>query len=530
VSSSAVVERGDGPGLRRLVDWRLLFGALLGALALGSAVALTASAAWLIVRAAGHPSIVVLNVAVVAVRAFGLGKGALRYAERLVTHDAAFRLAGRLRVRLWRAVVRVGPARPVDVRRLVDDVDTVRDLVPRVLTPPLAALLVAAGTVALQTALYPAAGLALAVGLLVAGAAGPVLGLVAERRATAALADGRRTVAGSVLTLLDGAADLIATGADRILRADLADADRALAATARRQAWGAGLATGIATAALGAAALVSARLAAGHVDPVLAGVLALVPLALAETVDGLGPALRQLDPLRAAHRRIAGTERSRPCAAAGDTGGDVVLEGVTVGWPGGPPALHDVDLSVPAGTEVAVVGPSGSGKSTLLALLLGFLPPESGRIRRPARVAWCPPEPYLSATTVRENLRLGDPTADDDTLRAALRAVALDEWTDRLDVRLGPGGAGASGGEAQRLALARTVLRARDADIVLLDEPTAHLDDATARRALAGARRAFAGRTVVHVTHRPDEAADAALVVTVTDGNVRVAVPAGVVA
>ncbi len=513
--------------LRRLVDRRLLCGALLGALALGSAVALTGTAAWLISRAAGHPSIVVLTVAIIGVRAFGLAKGALRYAERLVSHDAAFRLAGRLRVRLWDALVRLGPARTADlrrtdgVRRLVADVDTVRDLVPRVLTPPLVAVLVCAGAVAMQTVLLPGAGVALCVGLLVAGLAGPVLGLVAERRATLALADGRRSVAAGVLGLLDAAADLLATGAHRVRRAELAAADAELAQTARRQAWGAGVASGVAIAGLGGAALASTWLAIGRVNPVLVAVLALVPLALAETVDGLAPALRQLDPLRAAYGRVIAPE-TVPVPQSSTVDGPVDLAGVSVSWPGAAaPTLRDVDLRVAAGTEVAVVGPSGAGKSTLLALLLGFLPPTGGVARLPRRVAWCPPEPFLAATTVRENLRLGDPTADDDTLRAALGVVALAHW--ELDTKLGPGGAGASGGEAQRLALARAVLRAKDADLVLLDEPTAHLDEPTARRVLAGLRTAFADLAVVHVTHRPADAAGATRVVRVESGHLSAA-------
>ncbi|HEX4702267.1 MAG TPA: thiol reductant ABC exporter subunit CydC, partial [Pseudonocardiaceae bacterium] len=509
--------------LRQLVDRRLLAGALLGALALGSAVGLTATAGWLIARASQHPSIVVLSVAVIAVRAFGLAKGTLRYAERLVSHDSAFRLAGRLRVDLWRALVRIGPARTATVRRtdglrrLVDDTDAVRDLVPRVLTPPLVAIIVSVGAVALQAAILPAAGLVLAAALLVAGLVGPVLGLLAERRATSALAAGRRRVSGAVFDLLDGAADLIATGAYYKRRTELAVLDADLATTARRQAGGAGLATGVATAALGLAALGGTLLAIGHVHPVLVVVLALLPLAMAETVDGLGPAVRQLDPLRAAYGRV--TELAvLPTHARPQPAEDIELDRVTVSWPGAAtPSLRDVGLHVPAGAELAVLGPSGAGKSTLLALLMGFLTPDAGTARMPCTVAWCPPEPYLAATTVRENLRLGDPTATDDTLRAALRTVALDDWTDRLDM----GVVSASGGEAQRLALARAVLRAPYADLVLLDEPTAHLDEPTARRVLAGVRAACVGRTVVHVTHRPADAADATMVIHVDGSRIR---------
>jgi ABC-type transport system involved in cytochrome bd biosynthesis fused ATPase/permease subunit len=393
-----------------------------------------------------------------------------------------------------------------------------------VVPPPLVAATVAAGAITLQTVLLPTAGLLLAGALLVAGLAGPLLGLLAERRASSAVAAGRRRLADEVFVLLDAAADLIAFGAHHRRRTALALLDADLARTARRQAWGAGLAGGVATAALGGAALGSTWLAIGHVNPVLTAVLALVPLAMAETIDGLAPALRLLDPLRAAYGRV--TELTALSPAPSTKNGAISLTNATVSWPDATtPALRNVTLDIPTGAEVAVLGPSGAGKSTLLALLLGFLTPDTGSAVVPATVAWCPADPCLAATNVRENLRLGDATATDDTLRAALRAVAMDDWTDRLDTRLGPNGAGASGGETRRLALARALLRAPHADVVLLDEPTAHLDEATAQRVLANLRRALAGRTVVLVTHRPDEARDATMVLSVDNGQVNVLTP-----
>ncbi|GDY31196.1 thiol reductant ABC exporter subunit CydD [Gandjariella thermophila] len=512
--------------LRRLVDRRLLGAAVLGAAALGCGVALTATSAWLIAKASQQPPILTLSVAVVAVRTFGLARGALRYAERLVSHDAAFRLAGALRVRLWRALVALGPARTAGLRRadglqrLVDDTGTVRDLVPRVLLPPLVAGLVATGAVAVQAAVLPAAGLALAAALLVAGLGAPAVAVLAERRASHALAAGRRGVTTAVLGLLDAAADLIACGAHRPRRVELASRDAELAGRARRQAFGAGAATAVVTAATGLAALAgvvlaAAAVAAGRLDPVLAPLLGLLPLALAETLALLPPAAQQLGVLHATAGRLDEVLHAetgppiRPDAAA-----EVCLDGVAARWPGAAaPTLRDVSLHLPAGSLVAVTGPSGAGKSTLLALLLGFLVPERGRADLPDAVAWCPQEPQLVSTTVRENLRLGDPHADDERLRRALRDAGLPGWTDRLDVRLGTGGAAISGGEAQRLALARALLAAEHADLVLLDEPTAHLDEPTARALLDRLRTVLAGRTVVHVTHRPEEAAGADLVI-----------------
>jgi ATP-binding cassette subfamily C protein CydCD len=543
--------------LRALLTRRVVAGALLGALALGSGVALTGTAAWLIATAAQHPPILTLTVAIVAVRAFGLAKGVLRYAERMVSHDAAFRTAGELRVALWQALVRLGPARTARLRRtdglarLVDDTDLVRDLVPRVLQPPLVAAIVGAAAIVTFALILPGAAVALALALLLAGVGGSIAAVALARRASTALARGRRELATAVLGLIEGAGELIANGAERLRRRELAEADARLAARARRQAFGAGAATAITLAALGLASLVGVWLAgsavtAGHLAPVLAPVLALVPLALAETMEGLAPAAQRFDTLREANARIAEVLDARPPATEGaaatvsttGSAGSIDLVDVTARWPGAAtPALREVNLHIPAGARVAVLGPSGAGKSTLLALLLGFLSPERGTISLPARVSWCPQEPQLVSTTVRENLRIADPNVEDTALRAALDKAALANWADRLDVPLGALGSTVSGGEGTRLALARALLHAHASGqdgalggLVLLDEPTAHLDAASAAVVLDTIATELPGRTVLHVTHNPAQAADADIVLVLRAGQVVVSRSRGSVA
>ncbi len=678
------------PRLGALLNRRLLAGAGLGAAALIAGVALTVTSAWLIAKAAQQPPILTLSVAVVGVRAFGLGRAVLRYLERLVTHDAAFRAAGDLRVALWRTLVRRGPAhsRRDDLPRLVDDIDTVRDLTPRVLTPPLVAAVVCVVAVLVQLAILPAAAITLALAVVAAGIGAPAAALALDSRAGAALAAGRRRIATRTLTLLDTAAELIAFGAHRRHRADLAAADTALTTSAKREAFGAGAGTLVITLATGAAtvagtALAAAAVTAGTLDPLLAPVCALLPLALAEVLALVPPAAQHRAALREAlarthfpeadpreasanraerpdHTKCAGrteamshtelaapaesalpaepailTEPAAPaepasravatgyaefaapagpaihaelaahaglailtvpaapvehvahaevmrdaglevpaesavCAgpaahadATGHAGfaardesaaraelaapagpairvgaascadrfgqvganhseparcGGFELLGVDVGWPDAEPTLRDVTLDIPAGARVAVVGASGAGKSTLLALLLGFLEPARGTARIPADVAWCPQEPQLVSTTVRENLRLGDPGATDKQLAAALAKAGLPGWAARLDTRLAGGAATMSGGEAQRLALARALLAAPRADLVLLDEPTAHLDAHTAQRVLDGLADLRA--TVIHVTHRAEEAERADMIVEVAHGRV----------
>ncbi|HEY0453908.1 thiol reductant ABC exporter subunit CydC, partial [Actinophytocola sp.] len=508
--------------VRTLLDRRLLAGAALGAGALLAGVALTVTSAWLIAKAAQQPPILTLSVAVVGVRAFGLGRAVLRYLERLVTHDAAFRAAGEHRARLWRTLARGGPARTSadDLPRLVHDVDTVRDLTPRVLTPPLVAALVGVAAVLVQLAVLPAAASTLVIAVAAAGLGAPAVALALDRRAGTVLAAGRRRIATRTLTLLDAAAELIAFGTHHRHRAAIATADAELTRSAQREAFGAGAATLVITLATGAAAvagtaLAATAVAAGTLDPLLAPVCALLPLALAEVLALVPPAAQHHQALRAAVARIHREETAvRP-----EYGDRVDLRDVDVRWPGAAePALRGVTLDLPAGTHVAIVGPSGAGKSTLLALLLGFLEPERGTAKIPRAVAWCPQEPQLVSTTVRENLRLADPDATDAQLADALRRAGIGHWADRLDTRLAGGAATASGGEAQRLALARALLAAPTAELVLLDEPTAHLDVATAREVIATIRDLPA--TVIHVTHRAEEAADADLIVEIAHGRV----------
>jgi thiol reductant ABC exporter CydD subunit/thiol reductant ABC exporter CydC subunit len=510
---------GDAPGrLRELLTRRAVGGALLGAVALASGVALTALSAWLIARASQQPALLVLSVAIVGVRTFGLARAVLRYLERLVSHDAALRTATDLRAELWAALVRRGPARALrageGLRRIVDDVDTVRDLAPRVLAPPVVAAGVVLAALAVQTAMVPAAGAVLAAAVLVAGLLAPLATLLAERRASAALAESRRGVADRVLALLEGSADLIAHGRDTGRRVELARLDAELTARARGQAFGAGLGQALITLALGAAAAVSTGLAAGAIDPVFVPIVALVPLAVAEALVPLTTAATHLAPLRAAHTRVAAlrAERTEPVPPPRVCTG-VRLVAPELRWPGSTaPALRGVDLRVPPGARVAVVGPSGSGKSTLVAALLGFLPAQV--LARPATLAWAPQDPVLVSTSVRENLRMADPHADDDRLRAALADAGLPGFDlDALATAV-------SGGEAQRIAVARALLA--EADLVVLDEPTAHLDEPTAEALLARLGERLAGRVTVLVTHRPAEAATADLVVEVRDGEVRV--------
>ncbi len=213
--------------------------------------------------------------------------------------------------------------------------------------------------------------------------------------------------------------------------------------------------------------------------------------------------------------------------------GDIRFEHVWFSYDGRDPALRDLDLVIPAGTVVALVGESGAGKTTCSSLLLRFIEPSAGLISvggaplaamdRSAwlsAVAWVPQRPHLFHGTVVDNLRLARPGASDADVRAAARAAHAAEFIEALphgyDTHLGEDGVRLSGGQRQRLAIARAFLK--DAPYLILDEATSHLD-ATSEAAIGDAIAALVrGRTVLIISHRRRLAAVADRVVELADG------------
>jgi len=196
---------------------------------------------------------------------------------------------------------------------------------------------------------------------------------------------------------------------------------------------------------------------------------------------------------------------------------ELVCTSVSFRYGGGRGGVQNISLTIPAGSITALVGASGSGKSTLARLLLGLAQPESGQITVNNRdlaqldqaawrshLAWVPQQPFFFSATIRENLLLGRPDADDQAIQQALAAAALSEvisaLPEGLATRLGDRGAGLSGGELRRLALARVFLR--DASLVVLDEPTAGLDAENEQLVLDAMARLAAGRTMLIISHR----------------------------
>ncbi|MFD8067165.1 ABC transporter ATP-binding protein [Streptomyces parvulus] len=209
-------------------------------------------------------------------------------------------------------------------------------------------------------------------------------------------------------------------------------------------------------------------------------------------------------------------------AGAVETAAGVRLRGVTFHYADGPPVLDAVDLDVPAGQHLAIVGPSGAGKTTLASVIAGVHRPDAGTVTRPRRTAVITQEVHVFAGTLRENLTLAAPDAPDRDIRAALETTGaadlLDLSADALDTVLGTGGHPLTDAQAQQLALARLLLA--DPELAILDEATAEAGSAHAERLDRAAEAVLAGRSGIVIAHRLSQAVTCDRIVVMDAGRV----------
>ncbi|MDR3372464.1 MAG: thiol reductant ABC exporter subunit CydC [Ancalomicrobiaceae bacterium] len=475
-----------------------------------------------------------------------------RYAERLVSHEATFRLLARLRTYLFARLVPLVPGASADLSaadlavRLKDDVDRLELVFLRLVAPfavALAtALVVAAGLASIDMRLGASIGAVFAIALL----AVPAIAIAGWPTAQAA-ADAAALLKQRTLETLTGLAPLIVTGAVAGRLDALRETYLHLTTRQRRMMQVATLGT-VGIGFLGDAALWAA-VALGlalHNGGQLSGpgltMVALTAMAAFEAFAALPDAAAGLyGAITSARRLFALIDRAPPVALDGPApdpagGFDLALEGVGFAVePDGPPILAGIDLVIPAGHHVALVGPSGAGKSSLFQLLTRLLQPTSGTIRLGGTpinwideaefrrtVSALSQEPHVFTATIAENLRLAAPDASDATLWEVLRQAGLDDLVrslpDGLATPVGSFGERLSGGELRRLALARVLLR--NTPIALLDEPTEGLDPLTAARVVANLERQFAGRTLIVSTHKTDALLHADRIVTLEDGQI----------
>ena len=515
-----------------------------------AAIALTAVSAWLIVEASYQPPIMLLMVAIVGVRFFGLSRSVLLYVSRLKLHSAIFAALTRLRTRLWEHFERVGMSdrrlltSDSALRAMVADADDVRDLVPRTLFPPLVSTLVVIG-VSITAALLDVSSLGWFVLLGVINLViVPIVVIRAESRLVHGIRDDRNRILSVLTRALHAKGDLRTNRVDSRVLGLLAGLESDLEAKQKASARNFGLAQLWLQLSTFTTAVILAATTEAPTESV--AVLSLIALGLGEVFASALDAFRQLPGLGAALDCLpeptsvgdSDAEASSGVEAAVEGAADIddsarkpafadelvgvealELDTITVGWDD-QAVVSGLDLRAQRGGWTVLCGDSGTGKTTSLSVLLRFLDPWSGSYRARdrngtghdmltrspedlvGRIAWCPQEAHVFRSTVRGNLALAQRSVPgDNEMTAALRAAGLGDWADAegLDRWVGDRGTEISGGQRQRLAVARTLLTG--ADVIVLDEPTAHLDDETARLLIDDLRGNLRDRTVVMVTH-----------------------------
>ena len=475
-----------------------------------------------------------------------------------MTHEATFRLLASLRAWFYASLEPLAPARLQLHRggdlmsRIRSDIDSLDTLYLRVVAPTLAALLSTLLLVGFLALFSGAAALVLAASLVGAGVALPLaarsLGRGPGRRVVAIRAELRSAVSDTVR----GLGELVVDAAIGRREAEIDSLGRSLVREQRRQARitivGAALSGLVAALALWGALLVAIpALRHGRLSGPDLVMIAFLVLASFEAVAPLPAAFQALGETLAAASRIFALVDAAPAVAepvreaAASRRHDLRMRGVRMRYdPDSPWALDGIDLDVPQGGRLGIVGPSGSGKSSLLAVLLRFWEYQEGEVsiggvpisalRGDTVRGLCSvvaQQTHLFNTSIRENLRLARPDAADDELRRALRRAHLEDdvaaLPDGLSTVVGENGARFSGGQARRLAIARAFLR--DAPILLLDEPTEGLDPASERAVLDGLATLMRGRTTILITHRPQALAGLDQVIRLDRGRRRPAGP-----
>lgn len=504
---------------------------LLGVTALGAAIALGGTAAWLIARASQQPPVLYLTVAATSVRLFGVSRALARYLSRLASHKVALTGMDNLRNNLYDELA-AAPGTKLSTLRRGDlmtragaDVDEVGNVVVKTLLPALVAAIVGVGTVGVITIISPAAGIILALSLVVSGIIAPALIARSVRLAESQGADARTDIAATSLAILEGATELSMAGTLERARHSLDRAEGELSAALARSSRLSAFARGLDVCAMGVAVIGTLLIGipqttSGALAQVLLAVIVLVPLSSFEGVAELTPAAAQLVRSAQAATRICSLlDEEAPTQPHDVPEGPTVIEArdLAIGWPSGPTLVTGISLTLRPGSSLAIVGPSGIGKTTLLATLTGIIPPKSGsalingvpawgadRDQLTSRITMTAEDAHVFATTIYENLRVARASLTRDEASELLARAGLAQWVqslpDGLDTVIGSGGTTVSGGERRRLLMARAL--AAPAPIMAVDEASEHLDAATADRLMETLLTRSPDRATLVVTHR----------------------------
>ena len=518
-------------GLTRPFTWWMLLAAIIGFATIGSGIGLLMTSAWLITRAALLPPVSALQFGIVGVRVFGTARGVLRYLERLISHNTTFRILTRLRLWFYESIEPLAPARLAAfksadlLKRIVDDIQSLENIYAKVLAPPLTALFVTILMWVIVGAYSTEAATGVLAYQLLTGIAIPLFTARIARGTARGITDLQARQQLLAVDMVQGLGELRVFGRIDLHLEHMQETEEQKLGLQKKAAFIDGLQESLGGIAMNASVIWilwamlplvrSGSISSITLTAVIFGVMASFEafLPLTGSFQHIEADIRAGDRLFEiidAEPEVKAPERPESFPR---TYG-IEARNLSFTYPGSMrPALDGISFTIPEGGRTAIVGPSGAGKSTITSLIVRFWNPSEGsltiggknilrldpeELRR--RIAVVSQRTYLFSQSIRENLLLASPGANDEALKAALTAAGLESLHDRLDDWAGQHGMNLSGGERQRLAIARMILQ--NAPMIVLDEATANLDAITEEALLETLERTCKGKTVLAITHR----------------------------
>ncbi|MFT9850140.1 thiol reductant ABC exporter subunit CydC [Aneurinibacillus sp. REN35] len=514
--------------------WLLLAAIGLGILTVLTGSMLTFTSGYLITRASEMPlTILLLYIPIVAVRTFGISRAVTRYIERLTGHNAVLRIVADMRVKLYellepqalfiRSRFQTGDL----LGTLADDIEHLQDAYIRTIFPTVVALFLFVYSVtvlALFDWLFAVwIGLCLCIIIFVY----PLVSLYVLKKHQIAWKAKRSVLYQTLTDAIFGLSDWMISGRkNRFIEQfmsgskDSQQTEQHIASWHQSRTLQLHLFSGAILLMVGVWAGMAAQ--NGDIMPTYIAAFTLVTLPILEGMLPISQAIEKIPSYMESLQRIeqirqfAPEDSMEPQTIPPLQRPDIAIKDISFRYENQEEeALSRISLSIPHGKKIAILGKSGAGKSTLMQLLQGLMSPTSGEITiggyHPCHfgeriydvISVLNQKPYLFATTVENNIRLGKKDADMDEIQRVIAKVKLDEYIQSLpngmDTQMEETGQRFSGGERQRVALARILLK--DSPIVILDEPTVGLDPQTETHLLDTVFSALDGKTVLFITH-----------------------------
>ncbi len=514
--------------------WWMILASLIGFFTIGSSVGLMMTSAYIIAKAALHPSIAELQVAIVGVRFFGISRGIFRYAERYISHEVTFKLLAKFRVWFFKSIEPLVPSRVSKYKsgdlltRSVADVENLEHIFVRVISPPIVALFILILMWFLFGIFSFSFSLIILFFFILGGIGVPLLTHFLSKNIGTKLVKLNTELNEIAIDCTQGISELLVFGQYKkwqneynTLNSDYINLQKKMASISGLHESLIGLTMNLAVIAILYVAIPFVN--NGIMDGVYLSVLVIGTMAAFEAVLPLPTAVQFLEQSLKSAGRLFEITDEKPKIQNDNLQNlnvndySIRINDLHFGYNPSAPIYKGLTFDIPEKNFVALVGASGAGKSTLINLLLRFWNYNSGKIflgnneitgfnqeQISKYFAAVPQDTYLFNLPIEENIKLADPSASEQRVIEAAKMADLDYFINSLPNKyqewVGEQGLKMSGGERQRVAIARAILK--DAPIMIFDEPTSDLDALTERKILNTIYKLSEDKTVLLITHR----------------------------